>query len=70
MNERELNACGFSIETIAAEYETDAALAEWPDSERTFPPVGHYFYAAFRAEDEQRALDYAAAATAKEKPRG
>jgi hypothetical protein len=25
---RQLNACGFSVETIAAEYETDAALAE------------------------------------------
>lgn len=61
MTDRELNACGFSPETIAAEYETDAALAEWPDSDRTFPPEGHYFHAAFRAEDEQRALDYAAA---------
>ncbi|MET9909739.1 hypothetical protein ABZZ74_23540 [Streptomyces sp. NPDC006476] len=58
---RRLNACGFSSETIAAEYETDAALAEWPDSDRMFPPDGHYFYAAFRAEDEQRALDYEAA---------
>lgn len=63
---RDLNACGFSSETIAAEYETDAALAEWPDSDRTFPPDGHYFHAAFRAENEQRALDYAAAQTAKE----
>jgi len=63
---RQLNACGFSIETIAAEYESNAALAEWPDSERTFPPVGHYFYAAFRAEDEQRVLDWAAAAAAEE----
>lgn len=62
MNERQLNACGFSIETIAAEYETDAALAEWPDSGRTFPPAGYYFHAAFRAETEQRALDYDAAA--------
>lgn len=58
---RQLNACGFSVETIAAEYETDAALAEWPDSEQTFPPDGHYFHAAFRAENEQRALDWAAA---------
>lgn len=58
---RDLNACGFSSETIAAEYETDAALAEWPDSERTFPPNGHYFYAAFRAENEQRDLDRRAA---------
>ena len=66
---RQLNACGFSAETIAAEYETDAALAEWPDNEKTFPPPGHYFYAAFRAEDEQRALDYAAAQTAKEPQR-
>ena len=59
--DRQLNACGFSIETIAAEYETDAALAEWPDSERTFPPKGHYFHAAFRAENEQRELDHIAA---------
>ena len=60
MADRELNACGFSIETIAAEYETDAALAEWPDRDQTFPPEGHYFHAAFRAENEQRALDLAA----------
>lgn len=65
MSDRALNSCGFSIETIAAEYETDAALAEWPDSEQTFPPDGHYFHAAFRAENELRALDYAAAAAAK-----
>jgi hypothetical protein len=55
--DRQLNACGFSPETIAAEYETDAALAEWPDGEQSFPPDGHYFYAAFRAETEQRDLD-------------
>jgi hypothetical protein len=59
---RELNACGFSSETIAAEYETDAALAEWPGSEQTFPPDGHYFYAALRAEIEQRELDRRASA--------
>ncbi|MFJ9633733.1 hypothetical protein ACIRU8_39175 [Streptomyces sp. NPDC101175] len=64
--DRQLNACGFSIETIAAEYETDAALVEWPDSPSTFPPDGHYFHAAFRAEDEQRQFDYATAATTKE----
>ncbi len=61
MADRTLNACGFSVETIAAEYETDAALAEWPDNERTFPPPGHYFHAAFRAEIEQRELDRRAA---------
>ena len=66
---RELNACGFSVETIAAEYETDAALAEWPDHGQTFPPDGHSFHAALRAETEQRALDYAAAATGKEADR-
>jgi hypothetical protein len=54
---RELNACGFSIETIAAEYETDAALVE----------AGHnvldpYFLAAFAAEDAHRNLDRAAVA--------
>ena len=52
---RQLNACGFSIETIAAEYETDAALAE----------VGQdmddpYFLAALAAEDAHRTLDRAA----------
>jgi hypothetical protein len=54
--DRELNACGFSSETIAAEYETDAALAE-AGQDMADP----YFVAAFKAEDEQRALDWAAA---------
>ena len=53
---RELNACGFSSETIAAEYETDAALAE-AGQDMTDP----YFLAAFAAEDAQRTLDAAAA---------
>jgi hypothetical protein len=53
--DRPLNACGFSIETIAAEYETDAALAE-AGNDMADP----YFVAAFKAEDEQRALDWAA----------
>ncbi|NUS58800.1 MAG: hypothetical protein HOV66_28695 [Streptomycetaceae bacterium] len=53
---RELNACGFSIETIAAEYETDAALAEAGMSMGDL-----YFRAAFAAEDEQRDLDRRAA---------
>jgi hypothetical protein len=52
---RDLNACGFSSETIAAEYETDAALVE-AGSDMTNP----YFLAALAAEDEQRALDQAA----------
>jgi hypothetical protein len=57
---RQLNACGFSSETIAAEYETDAALAEaGGDLAAMADP---YFLAAFAAEDEQRALDNAAAA--------
>jgi hypothetical protein len=50
---RQLNACGFSIETIAAEYETDAALVE-AGMDMSNP----YFVAAFKAEDEQRALDW------------
>ena len=54
---RQLNACGFSLVTIAAEYETDAALAE-AGMDMTDP----YFLAALRAEDEQRALDWQAAA--------
>lgn len=49
---RQLNACGFSSETIAAEYETDAALAECG-----MDMADPYFLAAFRAEDEQRDLD-------------
>ena len=53
---RQLNACGFSIETIAAEYETDAALAE-AGQDMADP----YFRAAFAAEDEQRTLDRTAA---------
>ena len=59
--DRQLNACGFSVETIAAEYETDAALAEagmdWTDP---------YFLAAFAAEDAHRTLDAAAAQPGKE----
>ena len=61
---RDLNACGFSSETIAAEYETDAALDE-AGNDMSDP----YFVAAFKAEDEQRALDYAAAQTAQEPQR-
>lgn len=63
---RELNECGYSAETIPAEYETDAALAEWPDSGQSFPSDGHYFHAALRAEDEQRAIDWQTAHPAKE----
>lgn len=59
---RDLNACGFSSETIAAEYETDAALAE-AGNDMADP----YFVAALKAEDEQRNLDWQAAnATPKE----
>jgi hypothetical protein len=57
---RQLNACGFSIETIAAEYETDAALAEAGQDMRD-----PYFLAAFAAEDAHRTLDRAAAAEAR-----
>lgn len=52
MTARELNACGFSSETIAAEYETDAALAE-ANQDLSDP----YVRAALAAEDEQRDLD-------------
>lgn len=55
--DRQLNACGFSPETIAAEYETDAALAE-----AGMDMADPYFLAAFAAEDEQRVLDSVAAA--------
>ncbi|MYR75094.1 MULTISPECIES: hypothetical protein [unclassified Streptomyces] len=49
---RELNSCGFSSETIAAEYETDAALHE-VGLDMNDP----YFTTAWAAEQEQRALD-------------
>lgn len=51
---RELNACGFSTETIAAEYETDAAL-----NEAGMDMADPYFLAAWAAEQEQRDLDWA-----------
>jgi hypothetical protein len=51
---RPLNDCGFSILTIAAEYETDAALAE--AGQNIADP---YFVAAWAAEQEQRELDWA-----------
>jgi len=50
---RELNACGFSPETIAAEYETDAALAE--AGQNIDDP---YFRAAWSAENVHRTLDW------------
>jgi hypothetical protein len=59
--DRPLNACGFSIETIAAEYETDAALAE-AGQDMADP----YFRAALAAEDTHRALDWAATQQTKE----
>ena len=52
---RRLNACGFSVETIAAEYETDAALAE-AGNDMADP----YFVAALAAETEHRTLDWQA----------
>ncbi|MFD9721068.1 hypothetical protein [Streptomyces sp. NPDC059076] len=52
---RALNDCGYSSETIAAEYETDAALRE-ADNDMADP----YFTAAWAAEQEQRALDWEA----------
>lgn len=55
--DRQLNWCGISTETIAAEYETDAALAE-AGQDMADP----YFLAAFAAEEEQRTLDAQAAA--------
>ncbi|MGX9924127.1 hypothetical protein ACWIG4_30235 [Streptomyces sp. NPDC002248] len=49
---RELNWAGHSVETIAAEYETDAALAEVNNDMNN-----SYFQAAFRAEFESREID-------------
>lgn len=54
---RELNACGFSSETIAAEYETDAALHE-----AGLDMDDPYFRAALAAETEQRTIDHHVAA--------
>ncbi|MFP3986926.1 hypothetical protein U9R90_05365 [Streptomyces sp. E11-3] len=55
MSHRDLNACGFSSETIAAEYETDQALRE-ADNDMADP----YFTAAWKAEAAHRALDWEA----------
>lgn len=49
---RQLNACGFSVETIAAEYETDAALTE-----AGMDMADPYFLAAWKAEEAHRTLD-------------
>ena len=59
--DRQLNWCGISTETIAAEYETDAALAE-----AGMDMGDPYFLAAFAAEQEQRTLDHQAAAAARQ----
>lgn len=54
------NSVGFRVETVAAEYETDAALAEYGSGLLgEFPPDDHYFWAAFRAEEALRTEDYA-----------
>ena len=52
MTARALNWAGHSIETIAAWYETDAALAEAGNN-----GGDPYFNAAWAAEQEQRQLD-------------
>jgi hypothetical protein len=59
--DRQLNACGFSVETIAAEYETDAAL-----NEAGMDMADPYFLAALATETEQRTLDHHAAAARQE----
>ncbi|WP_228994372.1 hypothetical protein [Streptomyces sp. DH8] len=58
---RELNACGFSPETIAAEYETDQALRE-AHNDLDNP----YFKAAWAAEREHRQADWDQTAATKE----
>ena len=61
---RVLNACGYSPEAAAAEYESDAALQEWMaenPSVKGMPPSGHYFWAAWAAEMDERELDRKAA---------
>ena len=58
------NLCGFRSETIAAEYESDAALAERGASDSPmrilgqFPPEDHYFWSAWRAEVALREKDF------------
>jgi hypothetical protein len=53
MQPRPLNWFGWSIETIAAVYESDAACVEFESG------VGSesYIYSAFRAEEAERDLD-------------
>lgn len=63
MTDRPLNACGFSSATIAAEYETDAALAE-AGNDMENP----YFQAAWNAECEQRDLDHHARTSNRSNP--
>lgn len=50
------NSVGFRSVTIAAEYETDAALKEWGGV--GFPPDDHYFWSALRIETELRTEDF------------
>lgn len=64
----ERNACGFRPETVAAEYETDAVLKEWGGS--GFPPDDHYFWSAWRAEEELRTEDWRRAADERKDPPG
>lgn len=56
-----LNIVDVCLETLAAEYESDAALAEWsadhPD-EKGFPPLGDYFWAAWAVELDLRDTDF------------
>lgn len=49
---RQLNVCGFSLETIAAEYETDQALKDADDN-----PLDLYFVAAWKVELRERMED-------------
>lgn len=58
---RELNWFGLSIETIAAEYESDHVLAEWVADNpgvKGFPPKSHYFWAAWAAELDSAQQDH------------
>jgi hypothetical protein len=61
VTDRPLNDYGISSETIAAEYETDAALTE-AGSDLKDP----YFAAAWAAECEQRDIDRATVQAADE----
>src|SRR5581483_10128561 len=55
MTDRELNWAGYSIQTIAAMYESDAAARE--AGHNPSPSANAYWVSAWRAEEHERQLD-------------